>query len=155
MGEDDELIGQDRVQEPSCTSRPLPSVPVTTILTPIHSHTAMSSSMDLTRDWLRNVLRPYPARDRILAEVMDILMQRRTLSVKTDAFSSSPPLPRDTHADVQHSIMAKLPSLFYYMVLCPSRFEAQSTISQSMSGSRMNTPVWRPWHSSYRPKRWE
>ena len=50
----------------------------------------MSSSMDLTRDWLRNVLRPYPARDRILSEVMDILMQRRTLSVKTDAFSSSP-----------------------------------------------------------------
>lgn len=47
------------------------------------------SSLDLTRDWLRTVLKPYPARDRLVPEVMDILAQRRTLSVKTDAFSQS------------------------------------------------------------------
>lgn len=45
------------------------------------------SSLDLTRDWLRTVLKPYPARERLVNEVMDILAQRRTLSVKTDAFS--------------------------------------------------------------------
>lgn len=45
------------------------------------------SSLDLTRDWLRTVLKPYPARERLVTEVMDILAQRRTLSVKTDAFS--------------------------------------------------------------------
>lgn len=45
------------------------------------------SSLDLTRDWLNNVLRPYPARERLVAEVMDILRARRTLAVKTDAFS--------------------------------------------------------------------
>ena len=47
------------------------------------------SSAHLTREWLQTVLRPYPARDRILPEVLDILTQRRTLSVKTDAFSTS------------------------------------------------------------------
>jgi ESCRT-I complex subunit TSG101 len=45
------------------------------------------ASMDLTREWLQNVLRPYASRDRILPEVLDILQQRRTLAVKTDAFS--------------------------------------------------------------------
>jgi len=47
------------------------------------------ASSDLTREWLYTVLRPYPARDRILSEVLDVLSQRRTLSVKTDAFSMS------------------------------------------------------------------
>ena len=47
------------------------------------------TSRDLTRDWLRNVLQPYPSRDRILTEVLDVLQQRRTLAVKTDAFSGS------------------------------------------------------------------
>ena len=48
------------------------------------------SSLDLTRDWLRSVLKPYPAKERLVTEVIDILAQRRTLSVKTDAFSQSP-----------------------------------------------------------------
>lgn len=47
------------------------------------------SALDLTREWLRNVLRPYAAKDRIEREVMDVLGSRRTLSVKTDAFSES------------------------------------------------------------------
>ncbi|WVR05945.1 hypothetical protein IAU60_002972 [Kwoniella sp. DSM 27419] len=45
------------------------------------------SHLDLTREWLGNVLRPYPSRDRILNEVMKVLGVRRTLSVKTDAFT--------------------------------------------------------------------
>ncbi|WWD17812.1 hypothetical protein CI109_102255 [Kwoniella shandongensis] len=45
------------------------------------------SSLDLTREWLQNVLRPYPSRDRLLSEVMQILAERRTLAVKTDAFT--------------------------------------------------------------------
>ncbi len=45
-------------------------------------------SADLIREWLQNVLRHYPARERILEEVLEMLTQRRTLSVKTDAFSS-------------------------------------------------------------------
>ncbi|ORX36004.1 UEV domain-domain-containing protein [Kockovaella imperatae] len=44
-------------------------------------------SLDLTRDWLKNVLQPYPSRDRIQTEVLDVLQQRRTLAVKTDAFT--------------------------------------------------------------------
>jgi ESCRT-I complex subunit TSG101 len=47
------------------------------------------SSLDLTRDWLRNVLKPYPSRERMLPEIMEILARRRTLSVKTEAFSKS------------------------------------------------------------------
>ena len=45
------------------------------------------SSLELTRDWLKTVLRPYPSRDRILPEVMEVLGHRRSLNVKTDAFS--------------------------------------------------------------------
>ncbi|OCF41805.1 ESCRT-I complex subunit TSG101 [Kwoniella heveanensis CBS 569] len=45
------------------------------------------SHLDLTREWLGNVLRPYPSRDKISAEVMKILAERKTLSVKTDAFT--------------------------------------------------------------------
>lgn len=44
-------------------------------------------SLDATRDWLKSVLRPYPARDRILHEVIDILKRYRSLAVRTDAFS--------------------------------------------------------------------
>jgi ESCRT-I complex subunit TSG101 len=47
------------------------------------------SSLDLTREWLHTVLRPYTARERIVSEVMDIVSSRKTLSVKTDAFSKS------------------------------------------------------------------
>ncbi|WOO85279.1 Tumor susceptibility protein [Vanrija pseudolonga] len=43
--------------------------------------------LDLTRDWLKGVLRPYPARDVILPEVLGVLGQWRTLAVKTDAFT--------------------------------------------------------------------
>lgn len=46
-------------------------------------------SLDLTRDWLQSVLRSYPARDRILPEVLGVLGSNRTLAVKTDAFSAS------------------------------------------------------------------
>ena len=53
-----------------------------------HSRTQLTmSSLDLTRDWLKTVLRQYQARDRVQAEILDCLAQRRTLSVKTDAFS--------------------------------------------------------------------
>ncbi|KAK8865990.1 hypothetical protein IAR55_001140 [Kwoniella newhampshirensis] len=45
------------------------------------------SSLDLTREWLHNVLRPYPSRDRLVSEVMQILAERRTIAVKTDAFT--------------------------------------------------------------------
>lgn len=45
------------------------------------------SSLDLTRDWLKTVLRPYPSRDHVLEEVMGILQSVRSLAVKTDAFS--------------------------------------------------------------------
>ncbi|ORY23215.1 UEV domain-domain-containing protein [Naematelia encephala] len=45
------------------------------------------SSLELTREWLQTVLRPYPSRDRLVPEILDILTQRRTLSVKTDAFT--------------------------------------------------------------------
>ena len=45
------------------------------------------SSLDLTRDWLQTVLRPYPSRDLILPQILEILKSRRTLAVKTDAFS--------------------------------------------------------------------
>ncbi|EIW72790.1 hypothetical protein TREMEDRAFT_24652 [Tremella mesenterica DSM 1558] len=45
------------------------------------------SSLDLTNQWLRTVLQPYPSRERILPEVMDVLAQWRTLSVKTEAFT--------------------------------------------------------------------
>ncbi|OWT36416.1 ESCRT-I complex subunit TSG101 [Cryptococcus neoformans Bt1] len=45
------------------------------------------SSLSLTRDWLRSVLRPFPARETIAQEVIYILQQRRTLAVKTDAFT--------------------------------------------------------------------
>jgi hypothetical protein len=48
------------------------------------------SSLDLTRDWLQTVSRPYAAKERILGEVMELLKTRRTLAVKTDAFSESP-----------------------------------------------------------------
>lgn len=47
------------------------------------------SSLSLTRDWLHSVLRPFPARESITQEVLHILQQRRTLAVKTDAFSES------------------------------------------------------------------
>ena len=52
------------------------------------------SVADLTKDWLQTVLRPYPSRDRLLPEILEILSHRRTLSVKTDAFSASPKSPR-------------------------------------------------------------
>ncbi|WWC86316.1 uncharacterized protein L201_001189 [Kwoniella dendrophila CBS 6074] len=45
------------------------------------------SHFDLTREWLGNVLRPYQAKDRLINEVMKILSERKTLSVKTDAFT--------------------------------------------------------------------
>ncbi|WWC58645.1 uncharacterized protein I303_101189 [Kwoniella dejecticola CBS 10117] len=45
------------------------------------------SHLDLTREWLGNVLRPYQAKERIINEVIRILSERRTLSVKTDAFT--------------------------------------------------------------------
>jgi ESCRT-I complex subunit TSG101 len=44
--------------------------------------------LDLTREWLQTVLRPYPSRDRIIPEVLEVLTIWRTLSVKTDAFST-------------------------------------------------------------------
>ena len=71
------------------SSSTLPNNTLSILLHCTSSHRAysMSSSLDLTRDWLRNVLKPYPARDRVLPEVMEILTNRRTLSVKTDAFS--------------------------------------------------------------------
>jgi ESCRT-I complex subunit TSG101 len=47
------------------------------------------SSMDLTRDWLHTVTRPYSSRERLVPEVIDVLTSRRTLAVKTDAFSRS------------------------------------------------------------------
>jgi hypothetical protein len=45
------------------------------------------SSLDLTRDWLHNVLRAYPSKDVIIPQVLSILQNRRSLAVKTDAFS--------------------------------------------------------------------
>ncbi|EAL21796.1 hypothetical protein CNBC4980 [Cryptococcus deneoformans B-3501A] len=45
------------------------------------------SSLSLTRDWLHSVLRPFPARETITQEVLHVLQQRRTLAVKTDAFT--------------------------------------------------------------------
>ena len=45
------------------------------------------SSLDLTRDWLKNVLKPYSARDRLLEDVLSVLRDRRGLAVKTEAFS--------------------------------------------------------------------
>ena len=45
--------------------------------------------MDLTRDWLNTVARPYAARERLVTEVIEVLTARRTLAVKTDAFSES------------------------------------------------------------------
>ncbi|KIR82118.1 ESCRT-I complex subunit TSG101 [Cryptococcus gattii EJB2] len=45
------------------------------------------SSLSLTREWLHSVLRPFPARESITQEVLHILQQRRTLAVKTDAFT--------------------------------------------------------------------
>ncbi|RSH92838.1 hypothetical protein EHS25_008284 [Saitozyma podzolica] len=45
------------------------------------------SSLDLTRDWLQTVLRPYPSRERIIPEVLGVLTQWKTLAVKTDAFT--------------------------------------------------------------------
>ncbi|KAL7424763.1 Suppressor protein stp22 of temperature-sensitive alpha-factor receptor and arginine permease [Cryptotrichosporon argae] len=45
------------------------------------------SSLDLTRDWLVTVLRPYSSRDRILPEILNVLQTRRTLAVKTDAYT--------------------------------------------------------------------
>lgn len=53
------------------------------------------SSLDLTRDWLKNVLRPYPGHERVLSEVLGVLGSYRTLQVKTDAFSelATPPFP--------------------------------------------------------------
>lgn len=65
------------------------------------------SSADLTREWLRNVLRPYPSRDLILPEVLEILKQRRTLSVKTDAFSKFPP-----DSDLSTLLLADLRAAF-------------------------------------------
>ncbi|WVQ97403.1 hypothetical protein IAU59_004516 [Kwoniella sp. CBS 9459] len=45
------------------------------------------SHLNLTREWLGNVLRPYPSKDKVSEEVMKILAERKTLSVKTDAFT--------------------------------------------------------------------
>ncbi|WVQ70899.1 hypothetical protein IAR50_000424 [Cryptococcus sp. DSM 104548] len=45
------------------------------------------SNFNLTRDWLQNVLRPFPSRDRIQQEVLHVLSERRTLAVKTEAFT--------------------------------------------------------------------
>jgi hypothetical protein len=45
------------------------------------------SSLDLTRDWLKNVLRPYPSRDIVQTEVLRVLQRIPSLAVKTDAFS--------------------------------------------------------------------
>ncbi|ODO11691.1 hypothetical protein I350_00475 [Cryptococcus amylolentus CBS 6273] len=45
------------------------------------------SNLNLTRDWLQNVLRPFPSRERIQQEVLHILSERRTLAVKTEAFT--------------------------------------------------------------------
>ncbi|KAK4689715.1 hypothetical protein P7C73_g386, partial [Tremellales sp. Uapishka_1] len=44
-------------------------------------------SNDLVKQWLEKVLRPYPSRDLISTEVSQVLDQRRTLSVKTDAYT--------------------------------------------------------------------
>jgi hypothetical protein len=58
------------------------------------------SSLDLTKDWLQTVLRPYPSRERIIPEVLGVLTQWRTLAVKTDAFSEHfrlPPKPKISH----------------------------------------------------------
>lgn len=66
------------------------------------------SSLDLTRDWLRSVLKPYPARERLVTEVMEVLAQRRTLSVKTDAFSQYLPLSlRDTVPSLPYSVVTR------------------------------------------------
>lgn len=53
----------------------------------VGSTRAAMSSLDLTRDWLQTVLRPYPSRERIIPEVLGVLTQWKTLAVKTDAFS--------------------------------------------------------------------
>ncbi|WWC66415.1 uncharacterized protein I206_100317 [Kwoniella pini CBS 10737] len=45
------------------------------------------SNLDLTREWLGNVTRPYQAKERVINETMKILSEKRTLSVKTDAFT--------------------------------------------------------------------
>ncbi|WVN85480.1 uncharacterized protein L203_100626 [Cryptococcus depauperatus CBS 7841] len=45
------------------------------------------SNADLTRGWLQSVLRPFPSRDVILQQVLEVLRERRTLAVKTEAFT--------------------------------------------------------------------
>ncbi|WVQ82547.1 hypothetical protein IAT38_004676 [Cryptococcus sp. DSM 104549] len=45
------------------------------------------SNLNLTKDWLQSVLRPFPSRDLIISEIMSILAERRTLAVKTEAFT--------------------------------------------------------------------
>lgn len=73
----------------------------------VHLATAPAMASDLTRDWLKNVLRPYPSHERILGEVMAVLAAHRTLAVKTDAFSMSP-LP----LLARHTLEKQLPSLY-------------------------------------------
>ena len=62
---------------------PLPAVSGGTVI-----QRSMSST-DLVQEWLQGVLRPFPSRERITTEILEVLTRRRTLSVKTDAFSQS------------------------------------------------------------------
>ena len=101
------------------------------------------TSLDLTRDWLRTVLKPYPAKDRIQAEVLDVLAQRRTVSVKTDAFSqsssSSYQLQRQSPylmvTDVQRPILGRQPYFCSCMAQSPSLTETRPTKSRYICGS--------------------
>ena len=151
--QDDELIGQDRVQEP--TSRPQPSVPVSTApytCTFVYCHVLVYGPHEgLAEECPQAISRARPdphGGDGYLDATSDIISQDR-------CFQFVPPLQSGSHADIQHSTMAKPLYLYSYTVPCPSRSEARSTISQYISGSRMNTPVWHLWHLLCRPKRWE
>jgi hypothetical protein len=114
------------------------------------------SSFDLTRDWLRSVLRPYPARETLEAEVLRTLQRLPSLSVKTAAFSASHliPFPLPTPTNTQPLTRAQPPSFYSYTARYQSPTGARGTTSPSTSGFRTSTPAPRPSSLSCRQRTW-
>ena len=120
------------------------------------------SSTDLTRDWLQQVLRPYPAKDRILQEVMDVLPRHRSLAIKTDTFSQSTPFHQTKHRSAARGPPLSLQSSIPATPLCcssstapyPSLTVARRITSLSTCGSRTTTPEPHLWRLSSPPVIW-
>lgn len=101
-------------------------------------------SMELTRDWLQTVAQPYASRERLVQEVIDVLSARRTLAVKTDAYSGSYSLLEQRCEETQEShwqpsTLDRHPCSSCCMAHYPSPSAELHITSPSTYGYRMTT----------------